>query len=140
MLRSFVALCVAAVATVMMAAQVRAGEAETKAQAAADAWLAVVDAGQYGRSWDQASSMLKNAATRSGWEAAAKSVRASLGRLKGRKLKSATFTRTVPNAPQGEYVILLFDSKFENKADAVETVTPMKEADGSWKVAGYYIH
>jgi len=139
MRRSFVALCAAVVAAVMLAAPARAGEAETKAQDAAKSWLALVDGGQYGRSWDQASSMLKNAATRPGWEAAAKSVRTSLGALKGRKLKSATLTRTLPNAPPGEYVVLVFDSKFENKADAVETVTPMKEADGAWKVAAYYI-
>jgi hypothetical protein len=36
-------------------------------------------------------------------------------------------------------VILLFDASFEKKQSAVETVTPMKDADGEWRVSGYYI-
>ena len=32
-----------------------------------------------------------------------------------------------------------FDAQFENKAAAVETVTPMREKDGSWRVSGYFI-
>ncbi len=51
----------------------------------------------------------------------------------------ATFTRTVPGAPDGEYVVIQFDTQFENKAAAVETVTPMREKDGSWRVSGYFI-
>ena len=41
--------------------------------------------------------------------------------------------------PKGEYVILQFESSFENKKFAVETVTPMIEKNGEWKVSGYYI-
>src|SRR6187402_2269643 len=29
--------------------------------------------------------------------------------------------------------------QFANKASAVETVTPMRDKDGSWKVSGYYV-
>jgi ribosomal protein S17E len=32
-----------------------------------------------------------------------------------------------------------FDTSFENKKSAVETVTFMQEKDGKWKAAGYYI-
>jgi hypothetical protein len=28
---------------------------------------------------------------------------------------------------------------FENKAAAVETVTPMADPDGAWRVSGYFI-
>jgi hypothetical protein len=28
---------------------------------------------------------------------------------------------------------------FENKKAAIETVTPMHDKDGKWKVSGYYI-
>ena len=28
---------------------------------------------------------------------------------------------------------------FENKASAVETVTPMLDTDGIWRISGYYI-
>ena len=41
-------------------------------------------------------------------------------------------------APDGEYVVLQFQADFENKAQAVETITPMLD-EGQWRVSGYYI-
>ena len=46
---------------------------------------------------------------------------------------------SLPGAPDGEYVVLQFDTSFANKKEAVETVTPMLDKDGKWKVSGYYI-
>jgi len=45
----------------------------------------------------------------------------------------------MPGAPDGKYVIIQYDTVFENKASAVETVTPMVDPDGSWRVSGYFI-
>jgi hypothetical protein len=59
--------------------------------------------------------------------------------VKARKVKSATFARTLPGAPDGEYVVIQFESQFENKAAAIETVTPMHDKDGTWRVSGYFI-
>lgn len=110
-----------------------------QAQSAATTWLALTDAAKYGPSWDEASSLFKSAITKGDWETALKGVRGPLGTLKARKVKAATFTRTAPGAPDGEYVVIQFETQFENKAAAVETVTPMREKDGSWRVSGYYI-
>jgi hypothetical protein len=41
--------------------------------------------------------------------------------------------------PDGEYVVFQFNTSFEQKAAAVETVTAMREKDGTWHVAGYFI-
>ncbi len=109
------------------------------AQVAAQTWLALTDSGQYSTSWDNAASLFKIAVTRDGWQNALGAVRSPLGALRSRKLKSATFTRTLPGAPDGEYVVILYETQFENKASAVETVTPMHESDGSWRVSGYFI-
>jgi len=113
--------------------------AVAKAQSSANAWLALADAGKYGATWDEAAAVFKASITKVDWEKALKGVRAQLGALKSRKVKSATFTKTLPGAPDGEYVVVLFDAEFENKASAVETVTPTREKDGSWRVAGYFI-
>jgi len=109
------------------------------AQDAAQAWLALTDSGQYGASWDSAATLFKSAVPRAGWEGMVGQVRTPLGALKSRKLKSATLTRSLPGAPDGEYVVIQYDTQFEHKAAAVETVTPMHEADGSWRVSGYFI-
>ena len=110
-----------------------------QAQSAATTWLALTDAAKYGPSWDEASSLFKASITKANWETALKGARAPLGTLKARKLKAATFTRTAPGAPDGEHVVIQFDTQFENKAAAVETVPPMREKDGSWRVSGYFI-
>jgi hypothetical protein len=36
-------------------------------------------------------------------------------------------------------VVIQFDTRFENRPLSMETVTPMREKDGSWKVSGYFI-
>ncbi|MDL2716821.1 MAG: DUF4019 domain-containing protein [Acidobacteriota bacterium] len=110
-----------------------------KATAAARAWLALTDSGKYGASWGAAATVFQGAVTKESWEKALVSVRTPLGAVRSRKLKSATFTHELPRAPKGDYVVVEYDTEFENRPGAVETVTPMLEKDGSWKVSGYYI-
>jgi len=109
------------------------------AQDAAEAWLQLTDSGQYGASWDMAAAPFKAAMARSAWENALRSVRPPLGVAQSRQLKSATFTRTLPGVPDGEYVVIQYRTRFEHKAEAVETITPMRGPDGSWRVSGYFI-
>lgn len=116
------------------------GVAVASGQAAVKSWLARVDAGDYGRSWDEASAVLKKAISRADWEKAAGSARDPLGKVTSRKQRSATFTRTLPGgAPEGEYVVLVFDTDLEKHSGGIETVTAAREKDGAWRVAGYYI-
>jgi hypothetical protein len=116
-----------------------AATATAQARQAAEKWLALVDSGHYGQSWDEAASLFKSALTRPDWERTVGSARAPLGALKSRQLESATFTRTLPGAPDGEYVVIRYATRFENKAAAVETITPMHDKDGRWRVSGYFI-
>lgn len=116
-----------------------AEEAEDRAVEAALTWLAEVDAGDYGASWDHAAELFKKAVSREDWEAAASGTRGPLGELGERVLQSTTFTSELPGAPDGEYVVIQFKSSFAKKKNAVETVTPMKDPDGKWRVSGYYI-
>lgn len=113
----------------------------TQAQAtlAATQWLALADAGQFGATWDQAAAPLQAAIAKPKWENALQAVRTPLGSVKSRQLKSADFTKTLPGAPDGEYVVVRFETQFANKASAVETLTPMKGEDGAWRVSGYFI-
>ncbi len=129
------------IAATIFGTPVRAQEFENVMQArrAAEAWLAITDVGAYSRSWEEAASLFRAAVTKPAWEAAVQSVRSPLGSVKARKLKSAVFTRTLPGAPDGEYVVIQYESTFERKTNAIETVTPLRERDGSWKVSGYFI-
>jgi hypothetical protein len=112
---------------------------EKAAVASADAWLILVDGEKYPETWDQAAGYFKTALTKDKWLASLKASRPPLGKVVARKLKSKMYTKTLPGAPDGEYVVIMYDTQFENKKSAVETVTPMLDKDGKWRVAGYYI-
>jgi Protein of unknown function (DUF4019) len=66
-------------------------------------------------------------------------VRDPLGKVLSRTLKSATYTTSLPGAPDGEYVVIQYDTSFEHKKSAVETITPMLDKDDHWRVSGYFI-
>lgn len=138
-MRLLMTLGIAALALLVPAAHADEKDDIAKAQRAAVAWLALTDSGKYGESWDTAAAVFKAGVTKADWEKALKAIRAPLGALRSRTLKSATFTRKLPDAPPGEYVILQFDTQFENKSGIVETVTPMRDKDGSWRVSGYFL-
>jgi hypothetical protein len=112
---------------------------EELAQQSADAWLALVDSGKYAESWQEASQLFKAAVTKEQWQSKLRASRDPFGKMLTRKLKSATYAKTLPGAPDGEYVVIQYESSFEHKQSAVETVTPMLDKDGQWRVSGYYI-
>jgi hypothetical protein len=112
---------------------------ESKAQKASDAWLSMVDEGRYSESWQDASGYFKDAVNESQWENSLKAVRKPLGKVLSRKAISKTYTKTLPGAPDGEYVVIQYQTCFDNKEAAIETVTPALESDGAWRVSGYYI-
>ena len=114
-------------------------EAEKQAVAAAESWLALVDDGKYGESWDAAADYLKNAVTKDAFVKSLTAVRKPLGKLKSREVKSTDYRTSLPGAPDGEYVVIQLKTSFENKKSAVETVTPMLDKDKKWRVSGYYI-
>lgn len=135
-LGSILVLLLSVVATNTRAADQAVVDEATKA---ADRWLKLVDAGDYKQSWDSASSLFRNAVTKDRWARQVSSVRKPLGALVSRKLKSAQYATSLPGAPDGKYVVIQYDSSLQNKSAAVETVTPMLDKDGQWRVAGYYI-
>lgn len=109
------------------------------ARKSAEQWLALIDAGKYAESWKTAAGYFQMAVPQGQWEHTIAAVRTPLGDLVFRKLKSAHYTQSLPGSPDGEYVVLQFDSSFAHKKEAVETVTPKLDPDGQWKVSGYYI-
>ncbi len=109
------------------------------AELASEAWLKFVDSGDYSKSWIEASSYFKAAVTEKEWEQKVTAARKPLGALISRKLRSAQYTTKLPGAPDGEYVVIRYDTSFANKKSAIETVTPMLDKDGHWRVSGYYI-
>ncbi len=117
-----------------------AGQSEEEMAVKASAqWLALVDGGRYAESWDESAQMFKAAVTREKWKDSLIAARKPLGKSISRSVLSKQFTTSLPGAPDGKYVVIQYASSFENKKSAVETVTPMLDKDGKWRVSGYYI-
>jgi hypothetical protein len=105
----------------------------------AENWLAMIDEGKYTESWKGAAEYFKTALPEERWAESLTAVRKPLGKLISRKVKSATYKTSLPGAPDGKYVVIQFKTSFEHKKSAIETVTPMLDKDGKWRVAGYFI-
>lgn len=136
--KPYILLC-CALATFMAVAAAPVEVSEEGAVKAAESWLALVDAGEYGRSWDESAELFRSQLTREKWEQSLTAVRKPLGNVVSRKVKETHYATSLPGVPDGEYVIIQFATTFTNKKSAVETVTPMKDPDGVWRVSGYYI-
>ena len=109
------------------------------AKQAALSWLALVDEGSYSKSWTEAAALFKQALADSQWVSQLTKVRKPLGKVSSRELISGTYATSLPKAPEGEYVVLHFSTSFAAAGGMLETVTPMKDPDGAWRVAGYFV-
>ena len=110
-----------------------------KAVVAAKAWLSLVDGEKYAESWAEAAQLFKGAVQKEQWCQTMQSLRKPFGKNISREINSMQYQTALPGAPDGEYVVIQFTASFENKKSAVETITPMLDKDGQWRVSGYYM-
>jgi len=104
---------------------------------AAQSWLALLDADKFEATWTQSASPLRSNIDATGWAQRIKSAHSTLDSLRSRSLVEARYTTTLPNMPEGDYVIAQYRATY-GAQPAAETVSLMKE-QGEWRVAGYVI-
>ncbi len=114
-------------------------QAEAAATSAAESWLVLVEDEKYGDTWDETAAIFKKAISREDWIQALQSVREPLKKTLNREIQSCTYRISLPNVPDGEYVIIQYETSFENKKSATETITLALEKNDTWRVAGYFI-
>jgi serine/threonine protein kinase len=103
-------------------------------------WLSQIDEARYAENWAGASSLFKKNLSQSQWETMLKSVRAPLGRVLQRGATYCSLLNKLPNLPGGPHMIYKFATRFENKPDAIETLTFTRDTDGVWRASGYFIN
>ena len=127
-----------AVFLLIFAALLFAAPVNDQASSSGEAWLKLIDSGKYADSWKEASAYFRSRVPEKTWISMVQGVRAPLGPLVSRSQPSVTFAKTLPGAPDGNYALMQFQTSFQKKANALETLTVM--ADGEqWRVAGYFI-
>lgn len=109
------------------------------AERAALDWMALVDRGDALASWEASATLFRRAVLREQWAQSLSVAREPLGAVVSRQLASARAATQLPGAPDGEYVVFQFNTTFERKRAATETVTPMRDTDREWRVSGYFV-
>jgi hypothetical protein len=112
-------------------------EREKAGQIAAHAWLLLLDRKDWGTAWDASSQMFRQSVPLPAWMDGVPKLREPLGAFVERQPVEAVYKTTLTGHPDGEYVTVLFASRFANKPEVQETVTAVREPDGRWRVTGY---
>jgi hypothetical protein len=139
MIQKIVPLIIMVLILTAVSAAAASSEKESGAVISAEKWLAMVDSEKYAESWKEAAELFRNAVNQEQWKQSMQGARKPLGKLVTRKVKTKSYKTALPGAPDGEYVVIQFETSFEHKKSAIETVTPMIDKDGKWRVSGYYI-
>lgn len=114
-------------------------ETEQKATDAAVRFLYLVDHGDYDESWQIASVHLQKTLPQDEWREKIAQIRGAVGPAIERSRDDITFMEASGDLPEGEYVVITFVSKFQNRSRVTESVTLYHGENGQWKVAGYYL-
>ena len=111
-------------------------EYEKAGQVAANAWLLLLDRKDWGTAWDTSSGVFRENVPLPTWMDNVPRLRDPFGNFVERDAGQAVYKKTLGKR-QGDFVTVIFDSKFSKKPAVVETVTTVREADGRWRVTGY---
>ncbi|MEP6790244.1 MAG: DUF4019 domain-containing protein [Ramlibacter sp.] len=106
-------------------------------QLAAAGWLVLLDRRDWGRAWESSSSVFRGSVPLPAWMDGIPKAREPLGAFIERTPDEADYRSTLEGRPAGDYVTVIFSSKFAAKADAKEIVTMVRESDGKWRATGY---
>ena len=110
-------------------------------QRAAREWLALTDRQDAAASFAAAGDKFRAPITQDEWTNALAKARAPLGAVMQRAIVETAFDRagTPDGGPEVDIVVILFRTAFANKIASTESVTLARDADGTWRVIGYFI-
>lgn len=106
------------------------------ARLAAAGWLSLLDRRDWGRAWESTAKMFRDTVPLDAWMDSIPKVRNPLGSFVERDAQESNYKTSLPGRPEGEYVSVIFRSRFNDK-EVSELVTTVREPDGRWRVTGY---
>lgn len=109
------------------------------ASAAAEEFLALVDAEDYAAARNTAANLLRDKVAPEVWHRQIGVMRDKVGAVQARKQDKVFHSTYASDAPDGEYITIEYRTDFANKKQALETVNLMLEKGTTWRVVGYFI-
>ena len=110
-------------------------EVERRAQE----WFQHLDAGDIDSTWHMFSGLFRDAIDEPTWKAKLEPVIESCGTATTRVLESQEFHEELPGVPPGNYAIRTYQTQFHSGLEVRERLTLVRETDGGWGIAGYYL-
>ena len=111
---------------------------EADGKLAAAGWLVLLDRRDWGTAWESSAGMFPSTVPLSAWMDGIPKVREPLGKFVERTPGESIYKTTLEGRPDGDYVSVIFDSKFDGK-EVEEIVTTVRDGDGRWRVTGYSV-
>lgn len=106
--------------------------------AASLTWLGLLDRGDYGKSWDTASAIMKLTLPKDQWITILNKVRKPLGSVRSRTVLDQRTAKDPHGLPKGDYMVMFYKTVFSSKT-ANELVTLYFE-EGTWSVLTYQVN
>ena len=103
------------------------------------AWLASLNSSGYPKAWEDAAATMRSCISQADFDKGMQSIRAPLGKVESRDIKSQRHLTHLPGLPEGDYWVISYTTTFENKPDVAESIVLALEHDGNWRVAGYLL-
>ncbi len=109
------------------------------AKKAALDWIALVDAGKYPATFDEAAASFQKAQKKDEWAKGLGEARRSHGKLLSRTFVEHEVRTALPNLPPGKYITIRFKSSFEKQPDGKESVTCVADGARGFRMVSYFL-
>ena len=104
----------------------------------AEKFLEMLDQGQYAESWQSSAQLMQGKIEQNVWVEQLTKARTLSGDVVSRERKGASYSTEAQDSPDGEYIMLTYESSFQKASEVTEYVTLALE-EGRWKIAGYFM-
>ena len=106
----------------------------------ANDYVNMLDQGQYVQSWTKGDQIFQHTINKEEWTKALNDNRKPLGKVKSRKLKDQRPAMNPQGLPRGAYMVVEYDTSFEQAPNSGELLTLRRGSDGVWRVLTYQVN
>jgi hypothetical protein len=99
-----------------------------------------LDKGNYPQSWTQGDQLFQHTISQQEWTQALNSSRKGLGRMNSRTIRLQRPAWNPKGLPPGPYMVIEYDTAFENSPQSLELLTLRRGTDGKWRVLTYQVN
>jgi hypothetical protein len=99
-------------------------------------WLAIVDKGDFNTAYGMATKALQLTIPQNEWVTMMQVMKGSLGQVTERKVIDIRTAKDPAGAPQGDYMIFVYETTFSSGKKATEIIS-LQEYNGVWRVYSY---